>query len=201
LSITTLTELQTAITDRLARTDFTTAQVNECIALAESEMQSTLRAADMETKAVAFNIANEFEQVPANFLEVNAFYVNGSTRYPLQYMSDEMQAFSYSTSGSPKFYSVIGNLFHFAPIPSSATSATLVYFTKIPALSTTNSTNWLLTASPDAYLYGACKHAAIRLQQPDAAQGYDALFQASLARIQKSSNRARFGPGMRTITA
>jgi hypothetical protein len=202
LSITTYSELQTAVTDRIARADFTSAQTQECIALAESEIQGALRAQDMETKSVAFYIANEFEQVPANFLEVASFWVKSSTRYPLQFMSDDGQAFSYSTgTDAPKFYSVIGNQFHFAPIPDSSYTATLVYFTKVPALSSTNTTNWLLTANPDAYLYGACKHAAIRLQQAEAAQGYDTLYQAAISRIQRASNRARFGPGMRTVAA
>lgn len=201
MSITTYSELQTAVTDRLARQDFTSAQTQECISLCEAEMQRILKAQDMEAKTEAFTIQNEFEQVPVNFLEVISFWVTTSSRYPLQLMSDEMQAFSYQTSDKPRFYSVVGNQFHFAPIPDGTYTATLTYFQKIPALSSTNTTNWLLTANPDAYLYGSCKHGAIRLQNPESAMYYDGLFKAALSQVTSLRNRAKFGPGARTIAA
>lgn len=202
MSITTYSELQTAVTDRIARADFTTSQTQECIALAESEIQGSLRATDMETKSTTFSIANEYENVPTNFLEVVSFWITSSVRYPLIYMSDDMQAYSYSTgSDAPKFYSVVGGQFHFAPIPDTTYTASLIYFAKFSALSGSNTTNWLLTAWPDAYLYGSLKHAAIRIQDAGMAQGYDSMFQSALQRIQRTSNRSRFGPGMRTVAA
>ena len=36
MAITKLTELETAVADRLARADFTTSQIDECIAFAEA---------------------------------------------------------------------------------------------------------------------------------------------------------------------
>ena len=111
-------------------------------------------------------------------------------------------ALSYSTSsGMPKFYSVVGKQFHFAPIPDGSYTAVLIYFTKIPALSTAQTTNWLLTDHPDAYLYGACKHAAIRLRDIDAAQGYDNQFQLAMQGINKQANRIRMGGPMATRPA
>jgi hypothetical protein len=198
MSIDTYSTLQTAVTDRMARGDFTAAQTQECITLAEAEMQRTLRATDMVTKTTAFTIAHEYEQVPVGFLEARSFWITTSSRYPLQFASDEAQAIAYTSSGQPKFYSVIGNQFHFAPVPDGTYTASLAYYAKFPALSTTNTTNWLLSAWPDAYLYGACKHAAIRLQDAEKAAGFEALFKQAIADIRSASNRARFGPGMST---
>ena len=43
----------------------------------------------------------------------------------------------------------------FAPIPDDTYSIELSYCQRIPALSDTNPTNWLLNLYPDAYLYAA----------------------------------------------
>ena len=40
-------------------------------------------------------------------------------------------------------------------MPDSDYSIELLYYQRIPALSNTNPTNWLLTICPNAYLYGA----------------------------------------------
>ena len=83
MAITTLTELQTAIADRLARSDFTTSQTNECIALTESMMRRDLDTTDMETCKVDFQIYGEFVDQPPNFNSVRSFLLNSSPRRPL----------------------------------------------------------------------------------------------------------------------
>lgn len=202
MSITSLSELETAVADRIARSDFSTGQIDECIASAESEMQRTLRAVDMETKNVSFTIDDEFVDVPTDFLEVRSFwYLPNGVRKTIYYMSDEMQP-GVSSGCGRLYYSIVGGQFHFAPAPSSSTTATLIYYALIPPLvAVTNTSNWMLTKWPDAYLYGALKHAAIRVKDSQAAQGYDSIFQSALQQIQWRSNRARTGSGMVTRPA
>jgi hypothetical protein len=77
---------------------------------------------------------------------------------------------------------------------SSGDSATLVYYAKIPPLSSTNVTNWLLTDHPDAYLYGALMQAAIKYQDSQAATGYGTLFTQALNGIQ-GLTKARWASG------
>ncbi|MES2040472.1 MAG: hypothetical protein V4495_21850 [Pseudomonadota bacterium] len=52
-------------------------------------------------------------------------------------------------------FSVIGQQLQLAPIPDAAYQLELTYQQRIPALSTINTTNWLLAAFPNVYLYAA----------------------------------------------
>lgn len=198
MAVSTYAELQTAISGRIARSDFTSTLLQEFIAFAESDMQRHIRALDMETKSAAFSITGEYVNVPTDFLAVRDFYTNASPATTLTYMSPEQMTAQYrGVAGPALFYCVVGSQFRFAPPPSATTSATLVYYIKIPALSGSNTTNWLLTAHPDAYLYGSLKQAAIYIGDAAATQGYDALFKEALAGIRHNSNANRWtGPSM-----
>jgi hypothetical protein len=202
MSITTLTELQTAIADRLARSDFTTAQQNECIALCEARMRRTLSTLDMETVKVDYTIYGEFCDCPPNFNSVRSFVLNSSPRRPLTFMADDKQSALFGCSGTPMYFSIVGNQFRFAPVPSSATTATLVYYMQIPSLATATPKNWMLTDHPDAYLYGSLYEAAIRVRDIEAAQGYKMLFDDAMNSIQRDADERRWGGnGMATSVA
>lgn len=202
MSITTLTELQTAIADRLARSDFTAAQTNECIALTESMMRRDLDTTDMETCKVDFQIYGEFVDCPPNFNAVRSFMLNSSPRKPITFMPDDQQSSLFGCTGTPRYFSIVGKQFRFAPVPSSATTATLVYYQAIPALATATPTNWMLTQHPDAYLYGALYQAAIRVRDVEAATGYKSVYDQAIDSIQRDSRNRRWGGnGMMTATA
>jgi hypothetical protein len=79
----------------------------------------------------------------------------------LQLVSPDYAASEYSGSsatGYPSFYTISGSVI--ATFPPSTADIIIDYYASIPALSTTNPTNWLLTAAPDVYLYGALMEAA-----------------------------------------
>lgn len=197
MAITTYTELQTAISDRLARSDFTATVLQECIALAEADMQRTLRTLDMETRYLTFPMDAEYVDVPADFLSVRTFRRDGSPPVELQFMADDTMTTTYQgVTGPPRYFNVTGGKFRFAP-PGDGSAATLVYYAKIPALSTSQTTNWLLTAHPDAYLYGALLQAAIRLQDTEKMQFYGGVYGAALKSIKAHTDGNRWGgPGM-----
>jgi len=55
----------------------------------------------------------------------------------------------------------------------------------------TNSTNWILTNYPDAYLYGSCMETAIHMRDQTAAVAYRALFDQALEELNELSERGR----------
>jgi len=54
-----------------------------------------------------------------------------------------------------------------------------------------DSTNWLLTNYPDAYLYGACVEVAAFIKNPEEAAGYKVLFDEVLKELNELSKRGR----------
>lgn len=161
-------------------------------------MQRHLRTLDMETKQAGFQVASEYTPVPADFLQVRDFYLCGPPKVPLRYQAPDLMSFNYgSGSGRPTSFSVVGKNFRFAQAPDTTYPAVLVYYAKIPALTASAPSNWLLTQHPDAYLYGSCMEVAIRTQNAQDAGYYKALFEEALGAIQASNNKGRWsGPGL-----
>jgi hypothetical protein len=68
----------------------------------------------------------------------------------------------------------------------------LTYWKTVPALSNSNTSNWLLAAYPDAYFYGALAQTGTYLKAD--ASSYVTFFQAILSDIVESDKVARFAP-------
>jgi hypothetical protein len=66
----------------------------------------------------------------------------------------------------------------------------MVYYGKIPALSTANTTNWLLTKAPDVYLYGALTHAAPFLMDDQRMAVFSQIYLARVQSLQDESQKA-----------
>ena len=138
-------------------------EVSACIGMAEAELQRAVRVRQMVGRATA-TLDNEYEILPADFAGVRSFELASSPTVELEYVKPERLAqyhSIYASAGQPIYYSVLGGEFRFAPPPSTTyPGSQLTYWRKIPALSEANTSNWLLEAHPDAYLYGALKHVA-----------------------------------------
>jgi hypothetical protein len=159
VALATYSDLQTAAALWLGRADLTS-RIPEFIALAEAKFNRTLRTREMLQRDSAFSITGEYVAVPVGFLEADSFKTNASPRTEITFLPNDMQNTMYPTSNeSPKFYSIVGAYFRFAPVPSTTTTATLTYYKRLDPLATT-SPNWLLTYHPDIYLYGTLLESA-----------------------------------------
>lgn len=154
--------LQTKIASWMHRADLT-AMIPDFIALAEQRMNADLVARDMETTATLNMVAGVATlATPPDVIETRRLVVNTDPKRTLDYIAPERLTIQYpsSTSGTPEVYTVIGGNFQFAPIPDSSYTAEYIYRQRIPALSASNTTNWILSKWPYIYLYGALCAAA-----------------------------------------
>jgi hypothetical protein len=93
-----------------------------------------------------------------------------------------------SDSANPDSYTVEGATFRFYPIPGASVGALLTYRQKIPALSNTNTSNWILANHPDAYLYGALMQSAPWLRDDPRVALWQQAFGQILEDIQTNSD-------------
>lgn len=156
MSLDTYANLKTALTAWAGGRGDITSSLGDFITLAESKMNRYLRTKDMVTKDASFSIDGEYVATPTSFGGVKTFYLNNDPKVVLEYMADEEMTGLYSSgTGQPQNYNVQGSNFRFGPEPDGTYTATLVYWLKVPALSDSNTSNWVLTSHPDAYVYGA----------------------------------------------
>lgn len=200
MTIANYSQLKTAVADFLNRDDLTSV-VPTFIALAEADMQRKLRHWRMETRSTA-QLDTQFSAIPADWVETIRFYLTTGETSRLELISqaemiDRKQADS-NVTGRPYYYAMTGAQFELYPVPDGLYTGELLYFGKIPALSDSATTNWLLTNAPDAYLYGALIHSAPYLKDDARIQIWAALYQSAIDSLNDSSNDARHsGTGLR----
>jgi hypothetical protein len=168
--ISTYTDLQTAITEWLARDQDATliARIPTFIQLLEAKMNRSLFVRQMEVRATALidttSTEPEFISLPADFQSMRRVRLSSVSGKPhLDFKSgtqlDEYRSSIGNTVGQPQFFTIFGDEIELAPTPDAAYTVEMVYRQQIPALAS-NSTNWLLTLAPDLYLYGALLESA-----------------------------------------
>lgn len=194
MAISTYSDLQAAVGNWLNRTDLAD-RIPEFIALAEAQVNRRLRVRQMIMRAEAA-LADEFVDLPSDMLEPIqlALEISESDIRVLQYLAPERllaEKAGIVSSAEPEFYTVIGGTLQLLPAPDVTYTGELTYYAKVPALSS-NSTNWLLSTYPDAYLYGALLQAAPYLVDDERVMTWGAMFQAVLNDIQ-ASNRVPSG--------
>ena len=200
MTISTYSELKDAVALWTNRADLATgganvSRVDEIIDNAEALLNRELRVTDQETKSASFSITGEYVAVPADFLQVRSFYLNTTAKATLTFLPPDTQTDYYGSAGSgqPKFFSVVGTNFRFSPVPDATYTATLVYFAKIPALSVSNTTNWLLTSHPDLYL-AACRAYAYDFIRDSQAMGEQMkLVELLSSSLKRQGDMARWG--------
>lgn len=161
MAITTYAELQTAIGDWLNRADLDQ-KIPDFIRLAESTLNDVLRQADMVTQSTGVTITSGRATLPADALEVVYAQVGSTEDEPLEQISPQQLTMLRRTrtrdAANPRFYAIIGRQIVVTPTPSSG-SLDIDYYQRIPALTDSNTTNWLLDDAPHVYLYTSLLHA------------------------------------------
>lgn len=186
MSITTFAELKTAMGNWLDRTDLSS-RLAEFIALYESEVNRELIVRQQIT-STTLTPSSGSASLPNDYLAWKKVTWTGATPRVLQYVDPNYldARFPNSDNGSPIQFTIEGSTLKVRPVDD--TGLTFLYAQKVPALSDSATTNWLLTAHPDAYLFGSLTMAATFTE--DAAQGsawnalkeraHDALFASDL---------------------
>jgi len=159
MAITTYAELQTATANWLDRTDLT-ARIPEFIELAEANFNRVIRQPDMIAKDDSFSLAGRYTTLPTDTLEIIRIVVDLTPVIVLEYLTPEeisQRRIVMSSTGKPYYFTMIGgstNQLEILPSPDSTYTSSIVYYTRIAALTDSATTNWLLDSHPDIYLFG-----------------------------------------------
>lgn len=193
MALTTYAELQASIADWLVRNDLT-AVISDFITLAESRFNRELRVREMiatDTGTIADTIA-----LPDDFIQVDVFRLDTSPIRVLQPISAAEGHRSYGTvGGDSRHFAIEGaNLVPFPP-QTGTVDYILSYFATLPALSTSNTSNWLLAKAPDLYLFGSLVEAAPYLDEDARLQLWEGKYQAAKSSLHAADRRAKFHQG------
>ena len=195
MALTTYAELKTSIADFLNRDDLTSV-IPDFITMAEAEMQRRIRHWRQEKRSTA-ELDTQYSAIPADFLEVISFHISSGDYKSLELISRaQMQDRRYRSgdaSGKPAFYAITAGEIEVYPTPDGTYTAELYYYSRISALSASNTSNWVLEYFPDAYLYGSLVHSAPYLKDDPRLQTWAALSKNAIDGINMESESSKFG--------
>jgi len=201
MPITTYAELQTVIADFLDRDD-QTERIKTFIDLAEANMGRLLRHWRMERRSTAV-LDTQYSALPDDFVEPIRLMTTGSNPRRIELVGQgqlqELRENNNDKSGQPEVYAITDGTIEVFPKPDASYTLEMVYYSSINALTTSNTSNWVLQYHPDAYLYGALVHSAPFLGE-DARMGtWAALFQSAIDAINIDNDKAKSGGSGRRI--
>ena len=193
MAISTYAELQTATANWLDRTDLT-ARIPEFIDLAESTFNRTIRNRQMITKNDSYSLDSRYVNLPTDTLEVIRIVVDVTPQITLQYLTPEeiAERRNSSSTGRPQYFTVVGgstNQIELLRSPDETYTSSILYYTKIPALSDSATTNWLLTSHPDIYLFGTLVEAEPYLKNDERMPMWSARLSKALEELKLQGER------------
>lgn len=207
MALATYGDLKTSIATWLARGDLTST-IPDFVTLAHKQLMRDLRGhLRLQKRDTAFSITSQYVAVPTDFLELVSMEINSTPPTPVQFLPNDTEAVAYTSSGTPKFVSIVGattpgtECFRFSPAPSGTMTATIEYYATITFFSGDGVTNWILTDHPQLYLYGSLLQAAAFLKDDPRVPMWQAGYAEALDAVKREGRRTRWGANSMTVRA
>lgn len=211
MAINTYATLVSAATEYLARDQDATliARIPDFITLAEAKFNRVLLHPKMEVRSTAVvdtaSTDPEFISLPSDFQTMRRIRLSGVTGKPrLQFMSQtQLEDYRYSidnVTDQPVYFAIVGDELELAPTPNEDYTLEMVYRANIPALTSTNTTNWLLTLAPDLYLYGTLLESAPYMKEDERIAVWSAGVQSAIDQLNSHGERQSANSGPSDIT-
>ena len=186
-------ELKATIADFLNREDLT-AVIPTFIRLAEARISRDLRHWRQEKRSTA-QLNAQYSEIPADFVQPIRFQLTDLPTNELKPLSLaqmlQMRGDRNDRTGRPEYYALTAGSIELFPTPDAEYNASLVYYGTVPALSASNTTNWLLTQAPDAYLYGSLVHSAPYLKEDSRIAAWAQFYQGAVDALSTEDDRAQ----------
>jgi len=155
---------------------------------AEREINRFMRSREMLTFGATLTFTASLAPLPADFLEVKTIW-DATNRCPLsgadskQLLQGTSDIYSFSISGSNVFIDSLDGV-----------TRLLDYYAALPTLTASPTTsNWLLQAAPNLYLYAVCVEAAKWMKNKDLVDAAQGLLAQEVLEHNRANARARYG--------
>jgi hypothetical protein len=189
-AITDYASLKTAISEWFMGRDMS-ADVDVFIDLAESYFNAKLRTRQMETKTDLTPSSGECT-LPTDYIEYKRVVELASIRRRLAYITEDAAENLYPTrsAGLANHFMILGSTL--TALPISGNDIELTYYQKIPALSDSNTTNWLLSEHPNLYLHASLLYCAKYVVDEPMMMTESTFVQNYVDLIHAADNRGKF---------
>ncbi|GAG49067.1 unnamed protein product, partial [marine sediment metagenome] len=191
----------TAIASWVNRSDLDS-QIPDFITLAEARLRRDVRLRQLQV--LDFDASEEYA-LPSDFKACIDLYHDGPSvfaRMPIVGLGElSERKRQHGDLGQPMFASIVDgpagaeHYIRFAPEPSGSYGLRMTYESSLIALSDAATTNWLLTSSPDLYLFASMSEAELFLQEDERVALWEKKYAQAAEEFEKDKNRREYsGP-------
>lgn len=195
MSISTYNDLVNSVANWIHRSELNPI-IPDVIALVEASVNNGKLFREMETTATITILAgNEYATLPDDYISLKSVKLADDTNAPLNLVSiHKLMEYNTMSGSSLKFYAINGNTLVFSPTPNSTDDIDIdiVYYAKIPALNSSNPTNWLLSKSPGIYLYGCLFELTSYIMDDERSAMFKAKYDEAFAQLKQSKLNEQF---------
>lgn len=199
-------ELKTLLAGYLHRSDLT-ARIPTFVTLAQARLNHDIQHIMMNGKSSIVAIADTADiTLPSDFLHMVRLQVPYSSGYRTLEQNTLEQNTTFNEGNSwaketPRYYAIVNmTLVELAPTPAETVTLTCVYRRKLAAFASDSSTDDVLTAFPNAYVYAAMIEATPFIQSDKRLGLWQSLYDAEMARIEDVSFEAQWSDSPRSIS-
>lgn len=194
--VTNYSTLATAVQAYLSRTDVgvSSGNLDYLLAEAEQEMNAELRSRRQLTSLTPTVSSAGVVTLPSDFGGWVRFQVRDGTRewdLDLKAAEDTTRIFDlYGSTGTPEALLMVGSTAQIWPFTDGLYSFAALYFARVPELTSSATTNWVITVFPMAYLYGclAAARGFVKKSSPEQIALFD-LWEKRFRRALKQISR------------
>lgn len=201
MAISTYSTLKAALARWMFRDDLGEV-IPDFIALAEAKINRDLILREFETVVSGSGASFSMPEDTQSVTRISVVGFDGRKRViPYQPPANQGR-YAPSAGTEPVAFIVEANTVVFMP-PGASAEWEMVYYPAIPPLSDDAPTNWLLTRSPDVYLFGALTEAEPYLYNEERMPMWQQKYANAVAGLMSSDERQQFpqaGLQMRTDT-
>jgi len=194
MAFTNYTSFVTTVQNYLGRDDLTTA-IPDFIELGQHRITRDLRVQEMLKSSTASTIAGDSTiAFPTDMLEIRDIHIQGTPNYELEYQTpnDFYRNDLATTSGTPRYFTMIGKEFVFAPVPDGTQTLQILYYAKPTFISTTTASNVYLANFPDALLYATLAETEPYLMNDARIQTWASLYDRAIQSIRANDKGATY---------
>lgn len=197
--VTTYSELQSHVADTLNRTDLTT-PITTFIQMAEQSLNRDIRVRRLVDHGI-LSVTGDDTVLPSAFSSVESWYHDGPTfRGPIEIVNPDMIGQlkrRHGATGTPAFAAIIEGVARYAPAPNGTFSTEFVYWEKVPSLTVSATTNWLLDDHADIYIYAALAETAPYLKDDNRIQVWERQLEKRIEQLHRETEDERFSGTLR----
>lgn len=193
-TITDYAGLRAALTSYIDRGTDLDSWRDDWLLFAEAYFNRVLRMVQMEEESSLTTDSSGNATLPGDFLAPRSVRRIGTPNIELLPISmrGENNLSPYDTADVARFYSVSGTTLRVTPIEEGTNLLTLTYYEKIPALTSSNTTNWLLSLAPDVYFYRCLGEAWAYMRDFEKAASYKAYADTLISELKGLDEQARY---------